>query len=275
MKPLVTLIALMLAVTPLTAQQTRYVSVNGVRREYLVQAPRIASRMQRPLVIMFHAAGSDAHTAARTYGWLDESMRDNFTVVFPQGLHRGWNDLGRIKGDARDTVNDIAFVRAMLADLQRVYKVDPKRIYATGHSNGGFFSYALACAMPGVFAAIGPVAASMGTNYLHNCGHAEPLSVLHIHGSNDPLVPLSGQSTRKRPSLPVRETVAFWAKLAGCPTACRPGIDVTLRVVEGGRHNWPGIEIRQVKMRDRRNLKTKELDATAELWKFFATHPKP
>lgn len=249
---------------PLSAQQTRHVKVDGVRREYLVQAPRIASRMPRPLVIMFHADNSDAMTTARTYGWLEESQRDNFTVVFPQGLRRGWSDPGAKRGDARDSGDDIAFVRALLADVQKKYKVDPNRIYATGHSNGGYFTYSIACAFPGVFAAIGPVAAAMGPAAARSCTKARPLSVLHIGGSADPLVPLDR----------ARESVRFWQKLAGCPKACRRGMSVELKVVPGGRHNWPGIETRQIKMRERVKLKTRELDATGELWKFFALHPK-
>ncbi len=86
-------------------------------------------------------------------------------VVYPQGLptvtpndpkgaRSGWN----MKRAADN--KDLKFFDVLLKEIQGKYKVDPKRVFAMGHSNGGGFTYTLWATRGSLFAAMGPSAAA-------------------------------------------------------------------------------------------------------------------
>ena len=102
--------------------------------------------------------------AARSFGY--HTLWPEAIVVYMQGLptpgktdpdgkQPGWQ---RLAGDQQD--RDFKFFDAVLADLKKDYKVDAKRVYATGHSNGGGFTYLLWSTRGDIFAAMGPSAAA-------------------------------------------------------------------------------------------------------------------
>ncbi len=112
-----------------------------------------------PLLLVFHGAGGRAagiavHTGLTAAGHASRG----YAVVYPAGISRRWND-GRSVNAGPD---DVAFVRLLIDSLTRALPVDPKRIYATGISNGAGLAYRLACDLPGTFAAIAPVAGRAG-----------------------------------------------------------------------------------------------------------------
>src|SRR4051812_9297114 len=88
-------------------------------------------------------------------------------------------------------IDDIAYVRALLADLSAHIVVDPKRVFATGFSNGGAMAQRLACQAADAFAAVAPVS---GENQfaLGGCKPTQPVAVLDIHGSLDACWPYVG-----------------------------------------------------------------------------------
>ena len=47
--------------------------------------------------------------------------------------------------DRRSAVDDSGYVRQIIMTIQGIYKIDPRRIYVTGHSNGGYMSHRMAC----------------------------------------------------------------------------------------------------------------------------------
>ena len=89
-------------------------------------------------------------------------------MAYPDGAGRRWND-GRAVGAERD---DVGFVRALIDSLERELEIDPRRVYATGISNGGMFAHRLACELPGVLAAIAPVAGALPAALAERCGAA-------------------------------------------------------------------------------------------------------
>src|SRR6185503_17547684 len=103
-----------------------------------------------------------------------------------------------------------------LDELERTHRVDPDRVFATGISNGGMMAGRLACDLPGRFAAIAPVAATLATS----CDRAEPVSVLHIHGTADMSVPIAGgfgpRALTPVDHLPLEEVLARWRAIDGC-----------------------------------------------------------
>src|SRR5438132_5843735 len=136
-------------------------NVDGVEREALVYLPSTTSKAKRPVIFAFHGHGGNMHFAAHGMAfqnaWLDA------IVVYPQGLptpgivmdlegkQPGWQ---REAGQEHD--RDLKFVDAILASLREKYSVDDNRIYATGFSNGGLFTFLLLSERSSVFAAFAP-----------------------------------------------------------------------------------------------------------------------
>jgi polyhydroxybutyrate depolymerase len=241
---------------------------DGQRREYLVHVPaRYRPGRPMPLVLSFHGGGGNMEIQAhdRIYGLTSHAEKAGYVVAFPNGFSRlrsgklaTWN-AGLCCGHARDrNVDDVGFVRAVLADLQKRLDIDPRRIYAQGMSNGGMFSYRLACEMADTFAAVAAVA---GTDGLPACAPSRAVPVLHIHALDDDRVLFHGgagsASVSQANFVSVPDTVAKWVRLNGCEASprrvlevpgaycethapCRDGSEVQLCVTETGGHAWPG-----------------------------------
>jgi polyhydroxybutyrate depolymerase len=174
-----------------------------------------------------------------------------FVVAFPDGISGSWN-AGVCCGIAAGTgVDDVGFVSDLVDRLLAEYCVDPKRVFATGFSNGGFLSHRLACELPNKIAAVASVSGVMG---IQKCAPPRAVPVLQIHGTSDPIVPYNGNALLGYPS--VDATMSGWVSRNGCGSksevsragsthcdgwsGCRDGGDVELCTVEGGDHGWPG-----------------------------------
>lgn len=218
------------------------------------------------LVVVLHGGFGSAEQAERSYGWDQLADTAKFIAVYPDGIKRAWNvDGGGCCGKpARENVDDVAFISAVVTDVAKHVGIDASRVYATGMSNGAIMSYTLACDTS-LFAAIGPVA---GTQ-LDPCRTPHPVSVMAIHGTADPNIPYGGGPGHgvaqiNGPAVP--ELNALWRRVDQCQppseatdgkvttsTAnCPDGRGVALITVADGGHRWPDF-------------------ATAKLWDFFST----
>lgn len=138
------------------------VTVDGVKRNAMVVAPASATQLA-PLVFAFHGHGGNARSAMNQFKI--EAAWPEAIVVYPQGLPTATpNDpKGQRNGwDMKRTADnkDLKFFDALLKEVQAKHKVDPKRIFAMGHSNGGGFTYTLWGTRGATFAAMGPSAAA-------------------------------------------------------------------------------------------------------------------
>ena len=79
--------------------------------------------------------------------------------------------------------DDVGFTEALIAALAAEYNIDLKRVYATGHSNGGYLSFQLACQLNNKIAAIASVSGSMTPETFDNCNPERPTPILQIHGT--------------------------------------------------------------------------------------------
>lgn len=255
-----------------------------IPRTFLVHVPAPQTRWAkrgRPVVLAFHGLGSNAQQMAEISKLSEKSDREGFIAVYPQG--RGvvptWNTaiVGRTK---RRVSDDVFFVEQILLTLGKRVKVDSRRVYATGFSNGGLFAHKLACEMSGNIAAIATVA---GINAEDACPARRPMPVLAFHGMSDPVVLYGGAMEVGVPG--ARETMADWAARNGCATSsivfeevgqvrcerwpdCSARSEVILCSIREGGHTWPGG-------RSPRHLghSTSDADATDLMWKFFERHP--
>lgn len=168
-------------------------TIEGVARKALVHIPPNADRTGAPVVFAFHGHGGTMQSASRTFAY--HTLWPEVIVVYMQGLPTpgktdpegklpGWQ---RLAGDQQD--RDLKFFDAVLADLKKANKVDEKRIYATGHSNGGLFTYLLWSSRGDAFAAVAPSAGiSIG-----GMKGLKPKAALHVAGEKDELVPIALQ----------------------------------------------------------------------------------
>jgi polyhydroxybutyrate depolymerase len=264
-----------LPLPPLDEQ--RALTVGALERGYFLHIPPgLNMREAFPLLFVFHG-NQQTGRQARNYTGLDALADANgFVVAYadgsgPQGRF-SWNG-GRCCGYALEQdVDEPAFVRAMLADIDTRVNVDPKRVYAAGFSNGALLAYRLACEMSDTFAAIAPVAGALTYT---PCEPQQPVSLVHVHGLADTTVPFEGGGSFVA-FPPVRDSLTTWAALDGCTGAeqvqqdgivthttfgsCPPGVSVELYTLAGVGHTWP-------------------LQAASPLtqvvWDFLAAHPKP
>jgi polyhydroxybutyrate depolymerase len=189
------------AATSLAAEPplTRQWQVDGQTREALVFLPANTSDEASPVVFAFHGHGGNTRNVARSMHF--QTVWPEAIVVYMQGLNTpgrltdpegkkpGWQSSG---GDQDD--RDLKFFDAVLASLKADYKVDTSRIYATGHSNGGGFTYLLWDQRGDVFAAVAP-SASAARNRTSNL---RPKPAMHLAGDNDPLVKFPWQEATMR-----------------------------------------------------------------------------
>jgi polyhydroxybutyrate depolymerase len=190
-------IACVLLVAPaLLAQEpkARAWDVDGVKREALIVTPAKSTKAP-PLMFVFHGHGGTAKHAAARYAY--HKHWPEAVTVYPQGLltpgkltdpegkKTGWQ---RGPDDQKD--RDLKFFDAMLASLRKEHGVDEKRIYSSGHSNGGGFTYTLWAARGEVFAALAPSAAVPGMSWVSKL---KPKPVLHLAGEKDALVKYAWQ----------------------------------------------------------------------------------
>jgi polyhydroxybutyrate depolymerase len=168
--------------------------VDGVVRQALVYVPPKARTEATPVVFAFHGHGGSMQNAAWMYGY--HTLWPEAMVVYMQGLNTpgaltdpegkkpGWQHGVGDQGD-----RDLKFFDVVLTDLKSEYRLDEKRLYATGHSNGGGFTYLLWAARGDQFAAFAPSAAVAA----RNLARLKPKPVLHVAGENDPLVKFAWQ----------------------------------------------------------------------------------
>jgi len=178
---------------PSASYQKLEFTVDGVGREALVYVPANASTRPTPLVFVFHGHGGGSRQVARSIEmaryWPEaisvymQGLNTPGQLTDPQGLKAGWQARAGDQGN-----RDLKFFDAVLARLKQDYQVDPKRIYATGHSNGGGFTYLLWAERGEVFAAVAPSAAV--APYVNRL---KPKPVMHLAGERDPLVKYAWQ----------------------------------------------------------------------------------
>jgi polyhydroxybutyrate depolymerase len=274
---------------------TRPLSHGGIERSYILYMPASVNQSQPvPLVFVLHGGTGNAETAIRMSGFNGAADQNGFAVVYPNGTGRlsgdillTWNG-GTCCGYAQEkNIDDVGFMRAIVTDLRTLVTIDPKRIYATGMSNGGILSQRLACEAADLFAAIAPVS---GTLNLPSCAPSQPISVIEFHGTADQHIPYDGgygpKSLVNVDFASVKDSVEFWTSFDKCNSqpqttsvddirhdiwmGCAGSTSVELYTIVGGGHAWPGGP---GGIPDSDQPVT-NISATQLIWKFFAAHPK-
>ena len=291
------------AVTPVgRVSEGRIATADGRLRRYRLYVPAaLPAGRPVPLLIALHGGlGSSAQFATNSgFDGLAEANR--FVVVYPDGVGvladdqgpQAWNGGYCCGRAARDRVDDVGFVRALVDTLVRELPVDPNRVFAAGHSNGAIMAYRLACELSDRIVAIGVQAGSLGVDA---CVPARPVSVFHLHGAADANHPLEGgvgQGVAGVAFRPARTAVEALAAADRCPASPVPGVDpanpdlqvttwsgcadrtsVRLVVVEGASHAWMGRPPASAAAASLVGDPYPRLDASRAIWSFLAAHPR-
>lgn len=164
--------------------------VDGVKREALIHVPASAHTQASPLLFVFHGHGGSMQSAASSFNF--QTLWPEAIVVYMQGLatpahlvdptgnEAGWQAEPGDEGD-----RDLKFFDVVLASLRQQFSVDDARVFATGHSNGGGFTYLLWAARGDRFAAVAPSSTIIPRQ---SVSQLKPKPVLHVAGEKDQLV---------------------------------------------------------------------------------------
>jgi polyhydroxybutyrate depolymerase len=267
---------------------------DGLTREYLVHVPK-GYRPDRPapMLIALHGGGGDADFQAddSKYKLISKSEQAGFIAVFPNGYSRlpggalaTWN-AGTCCGAAqKNNVDDVGFIREVIHRVERQASIDPKRVFATGMSNGAMMDWRLACEAPEI-RAIAPVEGT--DNSTGQCVPTHPVAVIEFHSADDPNVPFNGgvgQGPSRTDFKSVPETQGKWALIdrasaapvrrvlavpgAHCDLhpAGRGGAPVELCVTDTGGHSWPGGGTQQGRKQPSMAISANDL-----MWNFFSS----
>ena len=265
----------------------RSFSFAGTSRSYTIYAP--SKRSKPALVVVLHGwKGNSVGMERRTNRTFDSlADRDGFVVVYPDALGGQWNAGHPWEADDKD---DVGFLSALIAMLATEFDVDPKRVYATGLSNGASMAFRLACERPNTIAALAPVAGGLALGRMQNCADTSrrPIPLITMHGTADPISPFDDGE--------LEGNLAYWVRRNVCtltPTVtrvpdadpsdgtrtrvetyggCKDGADVVLYAIEGCGHHWPGGD---EPWRWGNGKECRDFDAGLVIWDFFKRHPAP
>jgi polyhydroxybutyrate depolymerase len=310
-------------VHPLLAPKADYTfsfRFDGMTRDYRLHVPPAAAT-GRPLPLVLNLAGATQND------WLEEITSDmdpnadqnGYLVAYPDGTRiakvltpdpvakqaqYGFN-AGMCCGlPVTRHINDVGFLLKVISDVAARTRVDLRRVYVTGISNGGMMAYAMAAEASGHVAAIASVSGQVELPTIHP---SRPVPTLEFHSIDDPIAKWAGvPNADPRLRLSVMEGIDQWVKADGCSptphgakpivgaagsisagqtatlvtyTGCRAGTEVELWRFTGSGHVWPGSTL---------NTGPKSqwilagvgrgivlVDADEVMWQFFSRYTVP
>jgi polyhydroxybutyrate depolymerase len=235
--------------------------VDGITRTYTLNLPPgyfLSSNFS--LVIALHGGGGSGTQFETSSKLTDKANAAGFVVVYPDGtgLIKTWN-AGTCCGSAvTNNVNDVKFISQLINHLVATYKINPKKVYATGHSNGGMLSYRLACELSNKIAAIAPNGSTMVVT--SPCNPTRRVPILHMHSKLDEHIPYTGGYGNGISGVyapPLDSVFNAWATINTCPPAlqvttttpgytlkrwllCANSTTIHYYLTNDGGHGWPG-----------------------------------
>lgn len=252
------------ALRPGDTNQT--VQVGGRSRSYVLHVPNTYDGSKPvPLVVDFHPLGGSGQQERSGSPYPAQTDPEGVIMAFPSGLSGPSGGAWNVGPCCVKDGDDVAFAKAMVAQIQQTACIDPKRIYAVGFSMGGGMSHYLACHAADVFAAVAPAAFDLLEENVGDCKPPRPITVVSFRGTSDPIVPYNGGYSAVVQGMPItflgaKSTHEAWARInqctgspsgedaQGCSTYsnCKDGVEVVLCTKQGGGHEagnarvgWP------------------------------------
>jgi polyhydroxybutyrate depolymerase len=216
---------------------------------------------------VLHGSSSNGEDIRQVSGMDSLSEALHFVVAYPNGTTGGglgpsdWNG-GQCCGTAaRDSVDDIGFLAAVVGEVSKHLPVDSRRVYIVGFSSGAIMAYHAACKLAPMITAIGVISGSLMDD---SCAPARPVAMIGIHGTSDDQVPYYDPALTPPPrpvtgaAAQLPQSAQFWVATNGCVggaiahqsahvtrtsfSACA-GAQVVFYTIEGGTHGWPATDL--------------------------------
>jgi polyhydroxybutyrate depolymerase len=264
-----------------------------------------------PLVVMLHGAGGSSKNVLENTGWAEMGEKEGVVTVFPNGTPRDeskpesfsrnpqtWNSGAKLSLSSgassaiAKNIDDVGFLTQLLDRVCRQLKIDPRRIYVAGHSNGAQMAYLFASKSGSMIAAVGVMA---GHSYAEQKPLDSPVSLIQIVGDRDPFTPMAGGEAgvlgRTMTVPPALDSPRFWAQSLGISTEARITRDDKTLTIRTWGPAASGAEVRSIVVighghaylshQDKYHPAilfgptVNSLNATETMWEFFLHHPKP
>jgi len=181
---------------------------DGRTRSYDLAVPGSAGDQSSALILDLHGLFLDK-TIQRGYSGFDTlAEQEGFFVAFPDAVNSAWNVVVGNEG----VVDDVGFLRALVAHISSQYDIDPNRIYASGHSRGGGMVLRLACEAADFFAAFSTVSITITEQDAPSCKPGRPVPIITFHGLNDGTVPYDGDGF----FLSAPDSFGYWRDTNNC-----------------------------------------------------------
>jgi len=237
-----------------------------------------------PLVLLLHGYSSTGLGQAQYFGMLPDADQHGYILAYPDGTidpggNRFWNATDACCNFGGSTVDDVAYLGAVIDDVEAHYTVDPKRVYVVGHSNGGFMAHRLACDIGQRLAAAVSLAGATWSDP-GRCPAPAPVNVLQIHGDQDQTIFYDGSSAY--PS--AERTLAIWAQKNHCAGALEPtppnlDLDVMIAGDETIAETYggcpPGGSVSLWRIVGGGHVPSLGASFADDVWAYLSAHPKP
>ncbi len=181
-----------------------------------------------PLLVLLHGYGQTGALVDQYLGVTAQAAERGLYVLLAEGVpevsgEQRWDAGTSCCNFTPNPTDDVGYLSGLIDDAVATGAVDAERVYLLGYSNGGFMAYRMACDQADVIAAVAVLAgADVPTS--DPCEPSEAVSVLHLHGTADSLVPYAGGQFGKASPFPGAElTVARWAARNHCERGPEPG----------------------------------------------------
>ena len=265
---------------------TESITVDGTSRTYILNLPpNYYEGTDFSLVIGMHGGGGSAEQFESSTKLTTKANDSKFMVVYPDGVKstgllgvRTWNAGGCCDYARDNNIDDVKFISQLIDKLVSTYKINPKKVYATGHSNGGMMAYRLACELAHKIAAIAPNSTTMVVKTPCNASRAVP--ILHLHSMMDENVPYQGgvgKGASGHYNPPLDSVMNVWSQKNQCTNIaqvvvdnssykltkwsnCSNNVTIQYYLTKDGGHAWPPSAA----------LNTNDL-----LWEFFQKYQLP
>ncbi len=246
-----------------------------------------------PVLIAMHGGGGSAKKMEDSYGLKEKSEEEKYIIIYPDGVQsegilkvRTWNVGFCCEYAMEKNIDDVGFLSQMIDEVNRIYKSNSKRVYATGMSNGGMMAYRLGCEISNKIAAIAPVACTMVT--ISECKPKFSMPIIQFHSILDKNVPFNGGIGIRGINYPaVEKGIASWAAINDCKniakvlkddqnfkltewTSCNSQTEIHYYLTKDGGHFWPGAPI----VRASADQPSKVLNANQLIFDFFRKHTR-
>ncbi len=276
------------------------VTGGGADHPVRVFVPSSFDGMPMPAVLNWHGLGSNGDDQAAYSGYEELAEEQGFLVVHPTGVAAaGGPTSWQLAPDAGVGRDDVAFAATLIDELVADWCAEPKRIYSTGMSNGGYFTTRLLCELSDRVAAGVSVA---GLFHPDGCAPTRPVPLLAFHGTDDDVVPYEGGDSvllgddAVPPALAalfaqsIRVEYEEFVAANGCTLTaadtfidseivihtyeeCDGGFAMALFEVTDGGHTWPGSPLRDVT--DGLGYTTGRVEATRDGWVYMREFSLP